>query len=451
MHKKIFIILLIILASLLSQNFPYLAMAEETKFYVDPRRITGLDVGVTIEINITVSNVTDLYGWQFTLYYSNAVLNATEITEGPLLYTHPVKPVRTMWMVGEFNDNYNTTHGRIIAASTLVGVYNGVDGTGAVATIKFKTKLSGDSPLKLAETKLINSKPFENEIPHTAIDGIVHVGLRDVSITYIEAPKSIPTNTITRINVTAENQGETTQTFDVTLYYDDAPIETKTLLNMPGGGIERLTFTWEVTGIPIGEYTLKAVATQVPGEVDVADNTYVYGIVYIGIRDIAITNTIPSKTVTNDTTVYINVVIANNGQPDTPPQTFSVTVYYNITLIETKTVTNLTAGSTTTLTFTWDTTPIPKGSYRISAMTTTVPGETNTIDNTYTDGYVTETILGDVTADFKVDILDIATIAKAYGAQPGHPKWNPNADLDDNNKIDIIDIAKAAKNYGKEI
>jgi hypothetical protein len=61
-------------------------------------------------------------------------------------------------------------------------------------------------------------------------------------------------------------------------------------------------------------------------------------------------------------------------------------------------------------------------------------------------------ILSDVTGEGKVEIIDIATITKAYGAYLGHPRWNPNADLDDNNnKIDIIDIAKAAKNYGKQI
>jgi hypothetical protein len=93
---------------------------------------------------------------------------------------------------------------------------------------------------------------------------------------------------------------------------------------------------------------------------------------------------------------------------------------------------------------------VPAGTYQIIAIATTVPGETNT-DNNAEHTVIIETILGDVTGEGKVDILDIATIAKAYGAYPGHPKWNGNADLDDNNKIDIIDIAKAAKNYGKEI
>ena len=58
--------------------------------------------------------------------------------------------------------------------------------------------------------------------------------------------------------------------------------------------------------------------------------------------------------------------------------------------------------------------------------------------------------LGDINGDGVVDILDIAMVARAYGSYPGHPRWNPNTDLDNNNKIDIIDIARTARNYGKE-
>jgi len=69
----------------------------------------------------------------------------------------------------------------------------------------------------------------------------------------------------------------------------------------------------------------------------------------------------------------------------------------------------------------------------------------------YLIGLGEKTILGDINGDYRVDILDISQIARAYGTTPGHPRWNPNADLDNSNLIDILDIAKAAKNYGKEI
>lgn len=56
----------------------------------------------------------------------------------------------------------------------------------------------------------------------------------------------------------------------------------------------------------------------------------------------------------------------------------------------------------------------------------------------------------DIDRNGKVDILDIAVVAKAYGSEPGHPNWNPKADLDGNGIIDILDIAKVARDYGKK-
>jgi hypothetical protein len=164
------------------------------------------------------------------------------------------------------------------------------------------------------------------------------------------------------------------------------------------------------------------------------------------IRNVAVLNVAPSKPVVGQGySLEINVTVANQGELT---ETFNVTLYANTTFVALQTIT-LESGTSTIITFTWNTSGFAKGNYTISAIADTVSGETDTIDNTYTDGYIIETILGDVNGDGKVDIIDIATIAKAYGTYPGHPRWNPNADLDNNNKIDIIDIAKAAKNYGK--
>lgn len=61
---------------------------------------------------------------------------------------------------------------------------------------------------------------------------------------------------------------------------------------------------------------------------------------------------------------------------------------------------------------------------------------------------------GDITGfegvpDGKCDILDIATVSAAFGSSPGHPRWDPIADLDNNGKVDIRDIAIVAVDYGK--
>jgi len=58
-------------------------------------------------------------------------------------------------------------------------------------------------------------------------------------------------------------------------------------------------------------------------------------------------------------------------------------------------------------------------------------------------------IRGDLNDDGKCDIKDIAIVSIAYGSTPGHPRWNPIADLYPDLKIDIRDIAVVAKDYGK--
>jgi hypothetical protein len=174
----------------------------------------------------------------------------------------------------------------------------------------------------------------------------------------------------------------------------------------------------------------------------VADN--IVTILHPG-HDVAVIGVEPLKTiVAQGYTTYIAVTVKNYGIFS---ETFNTTAYVNTTAIQTQTLT-LTSGNSIKLKYTWNTTGFAKGNYTVSAYAWPVPGETNT-ENNVAATVIIETILGDVTGDGKVDIIDIATIAKAYGSYPGHPKWNPNADLDDNNKIDIMDIAKAAKNYGK--
>lgn len=61
------------------------------------------------------------------------------------------------------------------------------------------------------------------------------------------------------------------------------------------------------------------------------------------------------------------------------------------------------------------------------------------------NGYLPE----DLNKDGKVDIKDVAELAKAFGSYPGHTRWNPDADLDGNEIVNIFDVAIVAKDFGK--
>ncbi|UCE15645.1 MAG: hypothetical protein JSV12_07170, partial [Candidatus Bathyarchaeota archaeon] len=93
-----------------------------------------------------------------------------------------------------------------------------------------------------------------------------------------------------------------------------------------------------------------------------------YGVPYIELyynltTQIVITSVTPSQTsVTAGDSVSIDAVVTNEG---TETETFNVTAYYDTTAIETQTVTSLSAGDTTNLTFTWDTTNVEAGNCTI--------------------------------------------------------------------------------------
>jgi len=108
------------------------------------------------------------------------------------------------------------------------------------------------------------------------------------------------------------------------------------------------------------------------------------------IHDIAVVSIMLSKTVVGQGySVLIGVGFWNYGNH---AETFNLTVYANTTSIAAQTVT-LTSGNSTTITFTWNTTGFALGNYIISAYAWPVPGETDTADNTFTDGIVTVTII----------------------------------------------------------
>ena len=90
--------------------------------------------------------------------------------------------------------------------------------------------------------------------------------------------QSVPKGTILFINVTVENQGQFTETFNVTVYADrntgdvHVEIETQYDVTLPAGSKKNLTFTWNTVTVPFGTYYVSSNASIVTGEYDTADN-----------------------------------------------------------------------------------------------------------------------------------------------------------------------------------
>ena len=57
-------------------------------------------------------------------------------------------------------------------------------------------------------------------------------------------------------------------------------------------------------------------------------------------------------------------------------------------------------------------------------------------------------LAGDLNLDGKIDMKDIAIVAKPFGTRPGDPLWNAVADVNKDGKVDMKDISIVAKEFG---
>ena len=217
----------------------------------------------------------------------------------------------------------------------------------------------------------------------------VAVGFHDIAITSITLSKtSVDVGESLSIDVRVRNKGGFDETFNITAYSDGEVIGTSDNLTLKPGRSWTETFTWSTTGLSIGTYTISANTSVIPHDI-APENNFKTCIdkVTITTHDIAITDVRPSSTsVDVGESLSIDVDITNQGSFN---ETFNVNLYYDSVLIETRTSVSLSAGDSTTLTFTWNTTDVSEGNYTIKAEVPQVSGETDTADNVFTDGTVT--------------------------------------------------------------
>jgi hypothetical protein len=309
---------------------------------VDPTQTT-VKVGQTFPIDINITDVSGLVGFDFELSYNSSVINLIDIQLGPFL-----KSAGPTFLINL------TTTGQIWLAASLYqsGVWTGVsaNGTGILANATFQAIGAGETTLNLFSTtpcncdsiKLVQDPqdPEVSPIPNLAVDGYVTV-----------LPEPDP---------------------------DAHAVFSKTVI---GQGF------------------------QLP----------------------------------------INVTTSN---PCDIPQTLNIAGYANTSQIGKQTIT-LPNGTSTTLSFEWNTTGVFYGIYAISAGVTMAIGAASLPDAAHVDGWVTVTTPGDINGDYKVGLEDLILLANAYKSTPRSLNWNPNADIDGNGIVSLTDLTILALHYGQ--
>jgi len=99
----------------------------------------------------------------------------------------------------------------------------------------------------------------------------------DVAVTSVTpSPTEVTIGEPVTITVVVKNNGSVAETFNVTAYYNTTEIATQTVTNLAAGANKTLTFTWDTTGVAVGNYTIKAVAI-LAGDINTANNEKIDG------------------------------------------------------------------------------------------------------------------------------------------------------------------------------
>jgi hypothetical protein len=225
-------------------------------------------IGETFTVNITISDVTDLYVWQAGMTFNPSVLECIGIAEGEFLKRAGVP---TLWTPGSIDNTIGKIH---YSACSITGPNPGVSGSGQLMSITFRVKGSGTSALHLTDVLLFDSN-LNSIAPVYTFDGQVTIHVQDIAILSVttSAPEAYPTWIVPLdITVDVENQGTREETFNVTVYANTTLIETKTI-TLPAGATTSLVYNWDLAGVAEGTCTVRANATVLYGEFDTEDNT----------------------------------------------------------------------------------------------------------------------------------------------------------------------------------
>lgn len=178
MKKRNLLLTYLITLFVFSNAIPYVS-AQQTVVYIDPSSYTVPEVGMSFTINVSITNVTSLYGYELILWYNTILLDGAKVELPPNHVLTPSESNRIFHST-QIDDDFNGTHGLIWVVATLLNPESPKNGSGVLATITFNaSKAGGPSPLRLYSPGFVYpvklSNPDANPIECTAVDGTVEV------------------------------------------------------------------------------------------------------------------------------------------------------------------------------------------------------------------------------------------------------------------------------------
>jgi hypothetical protein len=123
--------------------------ADPATISFDPSSVDAVQVGETFTVNVMISDVSNLYGWQINVTFNPGVLGVDGVAEGPFL-----ESVNETLGVQRSIDN---SAGYVLASCSFKPPYDaipaGASGSGQLASITFSVKSGGGSDLRFDEER----------------------------------------------------------------------------------------------------------------------------------------------------------------------------------------------------------------------------------------------------------------------------------------------------------
>ena len=321
---------------------------------VQPSAVTDLHAGDLFFIDLYVTNVTSMWGYQISLNFTPSVLTALHyFSYGPFISANP----------SEIGPDYVA-----VSYYTYYSDKVGFTGNTPICRIYFTVNADGTSVLDLTRAMAANATAYAIEL--TARDGLFASNpVHDMAVTDItvNATNVLPGESI-EIGATVMNQGTYIETSGVSVFYDSIPIATETVTDLLPGMSQDLSFVWDTSGVTVGFHQIKGEATTAVDDTP-ANNVKVWDLVpeglLVGRHDIAVTQIVRAYSngtivpdgetleVLRGEKVIINATVSNLGDFS---ETFNVTALWRgAYYIENKTDVSVDAGTSETLTFEWNT------------------------------------------------------------------------------------------------
>ena len=278
-------------------------------------------------------------------------------------------------------------------------------GPGILANVTFSVIGYGFSDITLGEdTRLVGpAQPpyylFDYDIISASLPpgstskpyGSDHIGngrfenIDDVAIVGLTTPAKAILGDYVAINVTVANAGNVTRTFNITVYANTILVGNQTVSNLAEREITTITFNWNTTDIPVGNYVINATA-WLPPEDEPKDNTKTATTDVKTLHDVAIGSLEIQDEANQGDVVTVKVTVVNQG---TFEENVNLTIYYQRRVQYPErpkgfNTTIFTLGkrpTSRTIQTNWNTTGLDRGSYTINA-TLTIDIDEDLSDNT---------------------------------------------------------------------